>query len=96
MANIVFCQMILTDNILSADSKKIRKADSQLPQMREGNKITDYAQRKKKMFEKKILNSHPINILIHRRSLSNHHQVMLINMSSSQVFHYKRKEEKIK
>lgn len=41
----------------------------------------------KRNFEKenKILNPHPIKNLIHRLSLSNHHQVTLISMKSSQV-----------
>lgn len=40
----------------------------------------------------KKINSHPIKILIHRLSLSNHHQVMLISMNSSQVLPYKSEE----
>lgn len=45
--------------------------------------------------KKKILNSHPIKILIQRLSLSNHHQVTLISMNSSQMLAYKNEENKM-
>lgn len=50
---------------------------------------------KRKCLKKRILNSHPIKILIHRLSLSNHHQVMLISMNSSQMLPCKNKKYKM-
>lgn len=56
-----------------------------------------FTKEKENVWKKKILKKKkdPIKILIHRLSLSNHHQVMLISMNSSQMLPYKDEKNKM-
>lgn len=94
MANVMSCQVILTDSILSAELKEIYNIVKFSKW--EGEKKSQIIYKGKCLGKKKkILNSHPIKILSQRRSLSNHHQVTLISMNSSQMLAYKNEENKM-
>lgn len=73
--------------------RKYIKSSSSINEREKNHRL--FTKEKENVWKKKILNSHPIKILIHRLSLSNHHQVTLISINSSQMLPYKNKKNKI-
>lgn len=83
-------QIIFTDSIFRAHAKVKQSRSWSSINEKIFLKLQIIYKGKIKRSEKNILNCHPTKNLIHRISLSNHHQVTLISLNSAQVLPYKR------